>query len=306
MPSPGTLLAQPQARMPGVPSRHGGFGLAAASALLFGLVGVISRLSPWPPLWKAGTAYLLAGILLAPSLRGIAWRRSDFWRFASMTAAGGIVGPALFFLALEISPTSDVALLVTAEMVFTGVLAAIFLRERLSVHAWAGLALLLACAMIVAGRPSDNRHSWLGAALALLATFGWAIDNVVSTPLTRRYPARAIIGVKALAAGIVVPLALLATGPVPPFTSGALLSLAYTGTLGLGASATCFYAAIPRIGPTFVSAIQLPGSAVVGAIAAWIFLHDKLGAAHVAAVVLLVGGAILLAVGPAVHASHVP
>jgi drug/metabolite transporter (DMT)-like permease len=47
-----------------------------------------------------------------------------------------------------------------------------------------------------------------------------------------------------------------------------------------------------------VTAIQLPGVAVVGAVASWIFLDETLGAAHGAAVVLLVGGAALLAGAP--------
>jgi drug/metabolite transporter (DMT)-like permease len=205
-----------------------------------------------------------------------------------------VLAPSLFFLGLEHAPASDVALLVTAEMVFTGSLAAVLLRERLSRRAWAGLLLLMTSAVLVAGAPAAGGHSWLGAALVLLATMGWAVDNVVSTPLALRYPARAIIAVKGLTAGGFLVAILAASGPLPAPSQPALLSLLYTGTLGLGASAICFYGALPRIGPTLTASIQLPGAAVVGAGASWLLLGERLGAAHAAAVVLLLGGAILL------------
>src|SRR5207237_9144771 len=108
---------------------------------------------------------LASGLLLAPFLRGFRLsarsRRPDLWKMAAMTLFGGALAPALILYGLQRTTAVHAGLLLTLELVVTGVLALLLLRERMSLRHGLGLAALLAAAIAVALADSGSGASSL-------------------------------------------------------------------------------------------------------------------------------------------------
>lgn len=276
-----------------------GVAFAALAALLFGLVSVVAKGSALAPLVQGGIAYLLAGLALAPALRGARVERTDRAKVVAMALVGGALAPALLFYGLQRTTALDASLLLTLEMVFTALLAAIFLRERVRGRALAGVALLFVAALLVAAASATQagRSTLVGAALVGLAALGWGIDNTLSARLVGTYKPQHLIAIKGLLGGATA--LLVAAALREPFVVSApdAVRVAAIGLLGIGASVVLFYHALRRIGATLASAIFLPASALAGAFAAFLVLREPVSSLHGVGGLLLAMGLFLLAKG---------
>lgn len=275
--------------------------LALAAALLFGLVNVAARASTLPPLVLGGSAYLLSGAVLAATLRGMRIDRRDWPRVLVMSLVGGAVAPALLFLGLDHATASDASILLTLELVFTAILAAIFLRERPRPLAWVGVGLLFASALLVAvaTRAAGGATTAWGAALVALAALGWGVDNVVSTRLVAAYKPHHLLAVKGLIGGSAAFLAAILAGNSLAIPASEVRTVAYIGILGVGASILLYYHALRRIGATLASGLFLPMTALAGVLGGWILLGEALTPVHAGAGALALGGILLASAGPA-------
>ncbi|MHB8605236.1 MAG: EamA family transporter, partial [Thermoplasmatota archaeon] len=88
-------------------ARLEGTVLALVAAVLFGLVNVVAKVSALDPLVKAGGAYLLAGLALAPALRGARVARADWPRVLAMALVGAALAPVALFFGLERTTAVD-------------------------------------------------------------------------------------------------------------------------------------------------------------------------------------------------------
>lgn len=273
-----------------------GILLALLAALLFGLVSVAARASALPPLVKGAYAYLLAGLLLAPTLRGLRVDERDWPKMLIMSLVGGALAPALLFYGLEQATAADASILLTLEMVFTALLATVFLRERAPVAAWVGIVMLFASALVIAYATSSRVGvtTLVGAALVALAALGWSVDNTVSTKLVGAYKPHHLIAIKGLVGGAAALLVAIALGNDLGLPRHEIRNVAYIGTLGIGASILLFYLALQRIGATITSSIFLPGTAIAGVLGAWLLLHEQLTPAHAFAASLALVGILLV------------
>lgn len=283
-------------------SRERRLGLAAAlgAAALFGLVNVAGRFvlgQGVPPLWTTAFYYLGGALALAPFALRTRLAREDRPRLAVMVVAGAIVAPILLFYGLSVTTAVNVSLLMNLEMAFTGALAFLLLRERLGGLEAFGIALLVAGAVTVslAGAEDAAQDAPLWGALFVVgAAFCWAVDNIASTPLSRRYDPRGLIGLKTLLGGAaIVTLAPLLLGPPTGSVTGWLVAL-LAGALGVALSSVLFYAALARIGATRTTAL-FGTSALTGAGAAVLLLDEPFTRLHVVAALLVVAGILLVA-----------
>src|SRR5690349_4948178 len=112
-----------------------GVAAALASALLFGFVNVVAKGSGLAPLLLSGLAYLVAGLLAAPTLRTWRPRSRDLPTLLAMAIVGGVFAPAALFEGLRHAAAADASLLLTCEMVFTSSMAAVLLGERVKAKA---------------------------------------------------------------------------------------------------------------------------------------------------------------------------
>lgn len=235
-----------------------GILLALAGAVLFGLVSVAARASTLPPLILGAYAYLLAGALLVLVSRGAPIARRDWGKVAVMALVGGALAPALLFFGLQSARASDASILLTLEMVFTALLAALFLRER-------------------------------------VRAAGWGIDNTVSARLVGAYPPAKLVAIKGLLGGGAALAAALALRQPMSVAWPELRYVAYIGILGVAASILLFYHALRRLGATVTSGLFLPATALAGVAGGWFFLREDVTALTGAAAIIALVGAVLVA-----------
>lgn len=232
---------------------HPGVAASLAAALLFGAAAPLAKLllvhvSPW---LLASLLYLGSGLGLA------AWRRlrrappvrlarQDAAWLAGAVLAGGVAGPVLLMLGLAALPAATASLLLTAEGVFTALLAWCVFRENVDRRVALGMIAIVAGGAVLAWPGDALPASWLGVVLVLAACLAWGIDN----NLTRKVAladASWIAMVKGLAAGscnLAIALALGAPLPLPPhaLAAGAL------GFASYGVSLVLFVVGLRQLG----------------------------------------------------------
>lgn len=278
--------------------RHPAIRAALASALLFGLAAPLGKL-----LLGAMDPFLLAGLLYLGSGAGLfLWRRASGqpavtlpraerpW-LAGAILAGGVVGPVLLMAGLARMDASAASLLLTAEGVFTALIAWFVFRENVDRRVAIGMAAITAGALLLATGGTLRLGDLLPTLLVLGACLAWGVDN----NLTRRVSltdASWLASVKGLVAGpvnIAIAFALGARLPEPSATGAALL----LGFFAYGLSLTLFVVALRGLGTARAGA-YFGVAPFLGAIVAVALLGEPMTP------VLLAAGA-LMALGVWLH-----
>lgn len=264
---------------------HWNLGICAAfgSAFLFGAGTPLAKwlssdVGPW---MLAGLLYLGSGIGLGlyrllrgaprPRLRPGEMR----WLVAAVLCGGGIA-PVLLMSGLSAMPASHAALLLNAEAVLTALLAWGLFRENVGRRIAAGMAAIVAGALLLSWptneAPVGAQVSALWPALAvLLACLFWALDNNFTRKVALA-DAAWIACVKGLAAGTSNLLLAFVAGAALP---GALkLSAAMAvGFVAYGVSLTLFVVALRHLGAARAGA-YFSTAPFVGAAVAVLFLAE--------------------------------
>jgi drug/metabolite transporter (DMT)-like permease len=148
-------------------------------------LAVTTNLDPWDiALLRFGAA----GLLLAPVIgrRGLARDRLGWLGLAALVAGAGAPYALVAAAALRLAPVADLSALNPGCIpLFVAAIAFVVAGERVSADRKAGLALMLAGAvLLVAWNTTGAGQSWstgraLGAALAALAALMWAVFTLV-------------------------------------------------------------------------------------------------------------------------------
>lgn len=97
---------------------------------------------------------------------------------------GGPVAMTGYLIGINMAGASY-SLAITAMYPAVGAILAVFiLKEKITARVWAGIITCITGAIIVGWVPPDSSvypHFYLGLGLSLLATFGWAMEGVLST-----------------------------------------------------------------------------------------------------------------------------
>ncbi|HEX3847093.1 MAG TPA: EamA family transporter [Steroidobacteraceae bacterium] len=281
-------------------SRPAGMWAALGGAALFGLGTPLAKLlvARVSPLMLAALLYLGCGVGLlvyrrirrAPAGR-LAPGDTPWWIAA--IAFGGVLAPALLMWGLRGTSAFGASLLLNAETVFTVLIARLAFREHIGLRIAAGIAAIVAGAVIVGWRDAGGLGGiWPSLAIAG-ACLAWAIDN----NLTRRVAladASWLASMKGLAAGSVnLVLALAQGSSVPPWPTTAFAMA--VGLVSYGASLTLFVQALRSLG-TARTAAYFAVAPFIGAAAA-----AALGAP--VSMPLVAAGA-LMAIGVWLHAAE--
>ena len=286
---------------------------ALGSAFLFGAgtplaKWLLAEVSPW---MLAGLLYVGSGIGLAlyRRLRGMPWPRLNpgeaRWLVAAVVCGGGIA-PVLLMYGLSAMPSSHAALLLNAEAVLTAVLAWWVFRENFDRRIAAGMAAIVAGALLLswpqqaAGQEGLTPASFWPAAAVLLACLFWALDNNFTRKVSLT-DASWIACVKGLAAGVTNLLLAFALGAALPgplrvgaamavglLAYGVSLALFVVGLRHLGASrAGAYFSTAPFVGALFSVLLlgepvswQLLAAAALMALGIWLHLTEHHAHAH--------------------------
>jgi drug/metabolite transporter (DMT)-like permease len=238
---------------------------------------------------RLAAAALVLGALAA--VRRVGWPARRDLPLLALCALSGMTAYQVFLNAGEVTvPAATASLLVNVAPIFTALLAAALLGERLSAMGWSGVALGFAGAALIAVAGGGGVHLSAGALLVLGAAAAQATFFVSQKALLRRHGSLAVTAwAMGLGAAMALPLAPgLAADVSSTAPTTALLAVAF---LAFGASALGFLTwayAVARVDVT-AAASTLYAVPPVAALVGWVALGE------VPSLLTAVGGAIALA-----------
>jgi drug/metabolite transporter (DMT)-like permease len=276
--------------------------LALLAAALFGASAPSSKLLlvDLTPLQLAGLLYLGAALGTAPP----AWRdrqrvrangaktvigMRNLRRLIGAVVFGGIVGPVLVLVALQLASSASVALLLNLEMAATAVLGVLFFREHLGRAGVAGVAAGLAAGVVLSF--GGGAPGWLAGLCVLAACLAWGLDNHLTATIDGLSPATATVCKGLVAGGTSLALGLV----LAPFTAsaGEVALALLLGSLAFGASIVLYVVAAQHLGATRAQ-VAFSSAPIFGAGLAYLAVGEQLDWRHAAAAPLLVFAVVLL------------
>lgn len=273
-----------------------GVALAALSALAFGITTpLIQRLGVGlGPFTTAALLYLGAAIgALEPRPGGREEgaeprpRRQHLPRLLLVALLGAAVAPTLFAWGLQRVPATTGALLQNGEAVFTVLLAAAIHREHVGRRVALAVTLMFAGGVVTVGGTLSSVGTGVAGSLAVvLAVLAWALDNVLTRPLSELSPT-AVVRSKALLGTAMTVVLALALGEARP-GPGAVVGLLLCGATGYGLSLRLYLLAQRRIGAGRTGSV-FAAAPFVGALAA-VVLGERPPLAALLAIALFVAG----------------
>jgi len=273
--------------------------IAFVSAALFGLSTPAAKvlLGSIDPAMLAGLLYCGAGLGVAILRRGLVLSagsgpeaplsRSDAPWLAGAIVSGGVVGPLLLMAGLSRTSADSASLLLTLEGVATALLAWFVFRENFDRRIAAGMACLVAGAIVLSW---TGHATWTGLTgpLAILgACVAWGLDNNLTKKVSLADPLQ-IVELKGLIAGPAnLALGVWAGGSLPAWPAIGLAM--FVGFLGYGVSLGLFVRALRHLGTARTGA-YFATAPFIGALASVMFLREPVTAQLLAAGALMAAG----------------
>ncbi|HNQ35348.1 MAG TPA: EamA family transporter [bacterium] len=271
------------------------------ACLSWGTVFVLGRVAAEAdiqPVWLVFLRFIFASLFLAlfltVSRTRIRLERRDLPAFL-LLGATGVAGMNLFiFFALRHITATAASILENLNPVFIGLLAPVFLKERLSLRDAAGMAVGLVGCYLVVSQGRVVSFAFLGGLLALLANLCWAFYTLAA----RRFGVIARYGAPLatfwsawLGVGFLGLVLLLAGLPEMPGRNGWLLG-AYLGVVPAGIGFTLWFFAVQRLSAVQVGVLQYLVPLTTGLIAVF-WLGEVLSGWTLAGGLLILAGASL-------------
>lgn len=262
---------------PGVP-------LALSSAILFGATAPVSKLllGSMDAQLLAGLLYLGAGLGLtvvhlvrhvfhvpAPEL---SLRRKDIPWLAAIIVFGGVLGPLLLMLGLDLTNAATGSLLLNLETLSTLIIAWAIFRENVDGRLVLGAFAILLGAIVLSWDGRSLSYD-VGAALIAAACIAWGVDNNLTRKLSSADPVQ-IAMAKGLVAGVTNVGIALIRGAIFPDTSVAS-TVCVVGFLGVGVSLVLFVLALRHLGAARTGA-YFALAPFIGSLVAIMLLHEPL------------------------------
>jgi len=204
----------------------------------------------------------------------------------------GFLGVTVYHVALshgEVTVTAGAAsLLIGSGPVFTGLLATLFLGERLKAWGWLGIATSFSGVALIALGEGEGVSFDPGAFLILLAALGISLYFVFQKPFLKKYSAVQFAAYTIWAGTLVMLIYLPGLAPaVRSAPLGATLAVVYLGVFPAALAYVSWSYALSR-SPASIAASFLYLSPVLAGLIAWVWLRE------VPAVLSLAGGGLSL------------
>ncbi len=158
-------------------------GLTVIAIWALNIIVIKVGVADMPPLLLMTLRFMLVAVLIVPFTR--ITRRQLPWLLLLSVTFGGLHFP-LLFLGLGRAEAGTGALLVQMGTPFATLLATAFLKERLDLRRWLGLALSFCGVVVLAGGPSIP-GAW-ATTLLLASAFFWAVSNLIIKAAPRTSP----------------------------------------------------------------------------------------------------------------------
>ncbi len=274
-----------------------GLSLVAISAIAFGAMAIFARFA------YAGGAdvlgVLLARFAIAGSILALLmlatrrpWPRGRVLAVAVGMGAVGYVGQAVcYFAALNHASAGLVALLLYAYPTLVCILAAIFLRERLTARTLGLLAVSFAGIALTLG---GGQGTTTGFALGLAAALFYSVYIIVGARELKDSDALASTTVVCLSAAATLGVVSLFQAPRFPAEASGWIPVVLIALVSTVVAILAFFAGLKRVGPATASIVSTLEPVVTVALA-WGILGESLSAIQVLGGILVLGSAAWLA-----------
>jgi len=266
---------------------------------------VVAEISPATVIFaRSGLGGLLLVSILALRREPVLPPRDAVGMLALMGFVGVAFHGVLQAVALRLTTAVDAGWLVALIPVWSAILAAVLLRERLRPRRVAGLAIGFAGAALVVtrGDPGAARlalPSTQGDLLLLASTLNWAVYTVLGHGTIRRLgPTRATAGAMLLGWLMLAPSFVATAGwsELARLSAGGWSALLFLGVACSGLGYLFWYGALERIEATRVAAL-LYLEPLVTLAAAMLLLGEHVGLATAVGGLVVMGGVALVQAG---------
>ena len=277
-------------------SKSFGYSSAILSALFFGSVSTLAKptLDTINPLVLTCVIYLISAIALTPATlkKKSSFQRNDLLLILSVSIAGAVIAPLLFFYGLHLTSASNTAVISNVEIVFTVIIAILFFKEKISRIGYAGLSMVTVGAMVVTSnlKFSDSYFNLdVGSVLVIGSALFWAIDNNVSKIITKRIDVLKIAQLKSGIGGTILLVVVFATNIPFLIPSSDIPFVLLLGIVGFAMSLFFFLKALHIIG-VVKTIVIFATSSVFGLIFAVLFLHERVSVYQIIAICVMILG----------------
>lgn len=297
-------------------THHWGYVGAIASAILFGVGTTLNKLAlaDVNPTVVAGLIYLFAGVSLSivrfspirsrvmkliktPAKTESKFCKKDVATLSLVVLSGSVIAPILFLNGLNQTTAINASLLQNAEILFTVLIALVFLREHVNKREWIGIVILVLGAVFLATNAQFTsltlQNAVLGNLLILSGCLFWGIDNNLSKFLCIKEDLILVTALKCLIGGaslLLLAYALNLSFYVPLSAFPYLVSV---GAFSIGFSILFFMVGLKEIGSIRTGTIYST-SALFGAVFALIVLKEPLTIVQMLAGLIMVLGVYVL------------
>lgn len=269
--------------------------LLVVSGWAFNVIAMKLGLTELPPLFMLSLRFLLVALILVPfhpiSARQLPWLLLLAFTF-------GFVHFGMMVLGMQSADAGSTAVLIQMGTPIAMLLAAVWLKEALTLKKVLGVLAAFIGVMVLAGSPSLG--NWHGTLMLLISASGWAL----STILIKRVPAIKPLAMTGWISLLAIPMLAAASFSVEQHQLTLLMQAGWRGWLGviysaLGSSVLAYslwYGLLKRYPANLILPWSL-FSPALAVIMGSLILGEHLDEGKLAGAALIVGG-ILIAVIP--------
>lgn len=254
------------------------------------------------PLTTSLLRYLVAVLFLASLLVwtkpvSLRVKRRD-WVPLLLLGSFGIVGYHYFFFSsLRYTELANTAIINAMNPIVTGMLAALFIGERLQLRNYLGVAIAAVGVLILITRGRIETLMGLdfngGDVLMMLAVLSWVVYSLILRQLSQRYSGYTLTFYAALSGVIQLIFLAVPEGAIAQVQSMSVASIGAIAYMGVGASGVGYFLynlSVKDVGPTQTSSFVYSLVPIFVAILAFLFFRETVTPIMVASMVLIVVG----------------
>ena len=220
-------------------------------------------------------------------------------RFILFALISGFVYPLVFMFGIDRTTAGNTALLLSSMPLWTAVISAVFIRERLPLLSWLAMMItFLGTGVVVAagGKVSLSAQNFTGNILTLLSAMLWASGTVISGPLLKQITPLRLAFLSSL---LTTPLHLMLVSRSLPEALPKLAqwhnfaALFYSGIFSTGIAYVTWHVGVRRLGGSHASVYQNVVT-LVAVLGGWLVLGEPFLASQLVGGLLMIVGLLLI------------
>jgi drug/metabolite transporter (DMT)-like permease len=253
---------------------------------------------------RMAVSTVVLGVLALVESKWIAQpaQRFSIWRLLIFALVSSLWYPLMFMWGIDRTTAGNTALLLSSMPLWTAMISAFFISERLPLITWLALVIaFIGTAIVVAagGKVSLSAANFNGNILILSSAFLWASGTVISGPLLKQISPLRLAFFSSL---LTTPMHLWLVGPrlvaaLPRFSeSHNLWALIYSGAFSTGIAYATWHVGVRKLGGSHAAVYQNVVT-LVAVLGGWLALNEPMLGSQLVGGVLMIAGLLLMRKG---------